>query len=169
MGATFITLELEALEGSGGYAREMSEDRAARQRELLTPYIADSDVVITTAAVPGRQAPLLVTREMVETMKPGSVVVDLASETGGNVEGSVAGEEVKVGQVTIWGAKDVASEMPVHASQLYAMNVAALAALLVKDESVVVDLEDEILDGCAIVYNGEIRNEAAQQALQGGA
>ena len=169
MGATFITLDLEALEGSGGYAREMSEDRAARQRELLTPFIADSDVVITTAAVPGRQAPLLVTRAMVEQMKPGSIVVDLASETGGNVEGSLPGEEVSVGEVTVWGAKDVASQMPVHASQLYAMNVAALAALLVKDGEFVVDLEDEILDGCAIVYNGEVRNEAAQQALQGGA
>ncbi len=169
MGATFITLELEALEGSGGYAREMTEDRAARQRELLTPYISESDVVITTAAVPGRQAPLLVTREMVETMKPGSVVVDLAAETGGNVEGSVAGEEVKVGEVTIWGAKDVASEMPVHASQLYAMNIAAVAGLLVKDGEFVVDLDDEILDGCAVVHDGEVRNEAAQQALQGGA
>ena len=169
MGATFITLDLEALEGSGGYAREMSEDRAARQRELLTPHIADSDVLITTAAVPGRQAPLLVTRAMVEQMRPGSIVVDLASETGGNVEGSLPGEEVKIGEVTVWGAKDVASQMPVHASQLYAMNVAALAALLVKDEQFVVDLEDEILDGCAVVYNGDVRNEAAQQALQGGA
>ena len=169
MGAAFITLDLEQLEGSGGYAREMSEDRAARQRELLTPYISEADVVITTAAVPGRQAPLLVTRQMVETMKPGSVVVDLAAETGGNVEGSAPGEEVKVGEVTIWGAKDVASEMPVHASQLYAMNVAAVAGLLVKEGEVVVDLDDEILDGCAIVYNGDVRNEAAQQALQGGA
>jgi NAD(P) transhydrogenase subunit alpha len=169
MGATFITLDLEALEGSGGYAREMSEDRADRQREALTPYISDADVVITTAAVPGRQAPLLVTRAMVETMKPGSVVVDLASETGGNVEGSVSGEEILVGQVTVWGAKDVASEMPVHASQLYAMNIAALAGLLVKEGEFVVDLEDEVLDGCAVVHDGEVRNEAAQQALQGGA
>ena len=169
MGATFITLDLEALEGSGGYAREMSEDRAERQREALTPYISDADVVITTAAVPGRQAPLLVTRAMVETMKPGSVVVDLASETGGNVEGSVSGEEILVGQVTVWGAKDVASEMPVHASQLYAMNIAALAGLLVKEGKFVVDLEDEVLDGCAVVHDGEVRNEAAQQALQGGA
>lgn len=169
MGATFITLELEALEGSGGYAREMTEDRAARQRELLTPYISESDVLITTAAVPGRRAPLLVTRDMVNTMRAGSVVVDLASETGGNVEGSVAGETVKFGEVTVWGAKDVASEMPVHASQLYAMNVVNLAALLVKDDAVVVDLDDEILDGCAVVFNGEVRNEAAQQALLGGA
>ena len=167
MGATFITLDLEALEGSGGYAREMSEDRAERQAP--TPYISDADVVITTAAVPGRQAPLLVTRAMVETMKPGSVVVDLASETGGNVEGSVSGEEILVGQVTVWGAKDVASEMPVHASQLYAMNIAALAGLLVKEGEFVVDLEDEVLDGCAVVHDGEVRNEAAQQALQGGA
>lgn len=169
MGATFITLDLEALEGSGGYAREMSDDRAERQREALTPYISDADVVITTAAVPGRKAPLLVTRAMVETMKPGSVVVDLASETGGNVEGSVSGEEILVGQVTVWGAKDVASEMPVHASQLYAMNIAALAGLLVKEGEFVVDLEDEVLDGCAVVHDGEVRNEAAQQALQGGA
>ncbi len=169
MGATFITLDLEALEGSGGYAREMTEERAARQRELLAPHIAESDVLITTAAVPGRRAPLLVTRSMVEGMKPGAVVVDLASETGGNVEGSVAGEIVNVGQVSVWGGKDVASEMPVHASQLYAMNVLALLGLLVKDEAITVDLSDEVLDGCAVVHNGEVRNEAARAALQGGA
>ena len=97
MGAKFIDLDLESLEGAGGYAREMTEDRAARQRDLLAPYIAAADALITTAAVPGRQAPLLVTREMVEAMGPGSVVVDLAAETGGNVEGSVAGEVVQVG------------------------------------------------------------------------
>ncbi len=169
MGATFITLELEALEGSGGYAREMTEERAARQRELLAPHVAESDVLITTAAVPGRQAPLLVTRAMVEGMKPGAVVVDLASETGGNVEGSVAGEVVHVGQVSVWGGKDVASEMPVHASQLYAMNVLALLGLLVKDDAITVDLEDEVLDGCAVVFNGDVRNDAARAALQGGA
>jgi NAD(P) transhydrogenase subunit alpha len=106
---------------------------------------------------------------MVEGMKPGAVVVDLASETGGNVEGSVAGETVHVGQVSIWGGKDVASEMPVHASQLYAMNVLALLGLLVKDEGITVDLADEVLDGCAVVFNGEVRNEAARAALQGGA
>ena len=169
MGATFITLELEALEGSGGYAREMTEDRAARQRELLTPHIAASDCVITTAAVPGRRAPLLVTREMVQSMKPGSIVVDLASETGGNVEGSVAGEEISIGEVLVWGAKDVASEMPVHASQLYAMNIFNLLALTVRDGAIVVDMEDEVLDGCAVVLDGEVRKDAARDALQGGA
>lgn len=168
MGATFITLDLEALEGAGGYAREMSEDRAQRQRDLLAPHIAAADVVITTAAVPGRQAPLLVTRSMVEGMRPGSVVVDLASETGGNVEGSVAGEQVHIGEVLLWGGRDVASQMPVHASQLYAMNVQALLALTVQDGAVVVDPQDEVLDGCAVVLNGEVRNEAAKAALQGG-
>lgn len=165
MGATFITLDLDALEGSGGYAREMSEDRATRQRELLTPYITSSDVVITTAAVPGRAAPLLVTKEMVQTMHPGSVVVDLAAETGGNVEGSRPGEVVSVGEVRVWGAKDAASSMPVHASQLYAMNVLALSALLISESSITVNLDDEILDGCAVVVNGEVRNQVAREAL----
>ena len=165
MGATFITLDLDALEGSGGYAREMSEDRAARQRELLTPYIEASDVVITTAAVPGRTAPLLVTTEMVQTMRPGSVVIDLASESGGNVQGSRPGEIVNVGDVRVWGAKDAASSMPVHASQLYAMNVLALSALLISDSEITVNLEDEILDGCAVVVNGEVRNQVAREAL----
>ena len=107
MGAKSIDLELETLEGSGGYAREMTEDRAARQRELLAPYIANADALITTAAVPGRTAPVLVTREMVEQMKPGSVVVDLAAESGGNVEGSVAGQIVQVGHAQVWGGRNV--------------------------------------------------------------
>lgn len=165
MGAAFITLDLDALVGQGGYAKEMSEDRATRQRELLTPYIAASDAVITTAAVPGRTAPLLVTREMVETMHAGSVVVDLASESGGNVEGSRPGEVVEMGGVFVWGAQDVASSMPVHASQLYSMNVLALSALLINEGIISVNLEDEILDGCAVVVNGEIRNQAAREAL----
>ena len=125
--------------------------------------------MITTASVPGRQAPLLVTREMVETMKAGSVVVDLASESGGNVEGSVAGQEISIGKALVWGALDVASQMPVHASQLYAMNVQARLGLTVKDGEVVVDIEDEVMAGCAYVLNGEVRNEAALKALQGGA
>ncbi|MHB1067093.1 MAG: NAD(P) transhydrogenase subunit alpha, partial [Candidatus Nanopelagicales bacterium] len=169
MGATFITLELEALEGTGGYAREMTEERAERQRELLTPHIAASDVLITTAAVPGRRAPLLVTRSMVETMKAGAVVIDLASETGGNVEGSLPGEEQRYGEVLVWGGKDVASEMPVHASQLYSMNVLNLLALAVKDGTVLVDMEDEVLAGCAVVLDGDVRDEAARDALRGGA
>ena len=138
MGASFISLELESLEGSGGYAREMGEERAARQRDLLAPYIAKADVLITTAAVPGRPAPLLVTRAMVEGMKAGSVVVDLAAESGGNVEGSVAGQEIRVavdgagGTVTLLGMADAASTMPADASRLYAKNVTNLLALMLK-------------------------------------
>lgn len=157
MGATFVELELEELEASGGYAKEMTEERAARQRELLKPYITESDVLITTAAVPGRTAPRLVTAEMLSGMAEGSVVVDLAAETGGNVEGSVPGEEVIVDGVRIWGAKDVASQMPVHASRLYAMNVVALLGLAVKEGELNLDPEDEVFDGCAVVLNGEIR------------
>ena len=123
MGAKSIDLELETLEGSGGYAREMTEDRAARQRELLAPYIADADALITTAAVPGRTAPVLVTREMVEQMKPGSVVVDLAAESGGNVEGSVAGKVVRIGHAQVWGGENVPAQMPGPASKLYAQNL----------------------------------------------
>jgi NAD(P) transhydrogenase subunit alpha len=168
MGATFIQLDLDVIEGAGGYAREMTEDRAQRQRDLLAPHIAESDVVITTAAIPGRQAPLLVTRSMVEGMRPGSVVVDLAAETGGNVEGSRPGEEIMVGEVILWGGRDVPSEMPVHASQLYAMNVYSLLTLVAKEGQVVADPSDEIIDGCAVVLDGDVRNEAAQAALQGG-
>lgn len=160
MGATFITLELEALEAGGGYAREMTEDRAARQRELLSPYVAAADVLITTAALPGRQAPLLVTADMVAQMVPGSVVVDLAAETGGNVEGVEAGATQDRAGVRVWGAKDAASAMPVHASKLFAMNVVALLGLVAAEGELVLDPADEIIDGCAVVLNGEIRKEA---------
>jgi H+-translocating NAD(P) transhydrogenase subunit alpha len=168
MGAKFIDLDLDALEGAGGYAREMSDDRAQRQRELLTPYLAQADAVITTAAVPGRRAPLLVTRKMVEQMGPGSVVVDLAAETGGNVEGSVAGEDVVIGGATVWGGLNVPSQMPVAASRLYSANLVALGQLFIKDGSVTMDLDDEILDGACVVRDGEVRFAPAVEALQEG-
>jgi H+-translocating NAD(P) transhydrogenase subunit alpha len=145
MGAKFIDLGLEVLEGSGGYAREMAEERAERQRELLTPYVAASDAVITTAAVPGRPAPLLVTTAMVETMRPGSVVVDLAAESGGNCELSRPGDEVDHRGVTVWGARDVPSEMPVHASQLYSRNLVNLLLLMTSGGTVEPDFDDEIV------------------------
>ena len=145
MGATFVSLDLEALEGAGGYAREMTEGRAQRQRELLTPYLAASDAVITTAAVPGRAAPLLVSAAMVEAMRPGSIVVDLAAESGGNCELSRPGEDVEHHGVLVWGAKDVASSMPVHASQLYARNVSNLLLLMTSEGAVVPDFDDEIV------------------------
>jgi NAD(P) transhydrogenase subunit alpha len=172
MGATFVQLELEALEGAGGYAREMTQDRAARQRELLAPFVAQSDVVITTAAVPGRRAPLLVTADMLRGMKPGSVVVDLAAETGGNVEGVVAGEDVVVplpgtdaGSVLLVGMKDAASTMPADASRLYAKNVTNLLLLMTKDGQVEPDLDDEVIRGALLTHDGEIRHAPTAEQL----
>ena len=169
MGATFIDLELEALEGAGGYAREMTPERAAKQRELLTPYIAKSHVVITTAAVPGRQAPQLMTQAMVDSMAPGTIIVDLAAETGGNVEGSKPGEivETKNG-VRIWGGKDVPSQLPFHASSLYSRNVVNLLTLLTKPAaegsalSLNLDFDDEIINGAAVTHAGAKRNGGAK-------
>ncbi|HET8614944.1 MAG TPA: Re/Si-specific NAD(P)(+) transhydrogenase subunit alpha [Actinomycetales bacterium] len=166
MGATFIQLELEAIEGVGGYAREMAEDRARRQMELLTPYVVKSDVVITTAAVPGRRAPLLVTRQMVEGMRPGSVVVDLAAESGGNVEGSVAGQDVAVGGATLVGMADASSTMPVDASRLYAKNVSNLLALMVDaDGALHLNLDDEVLAGACLTHDGVVRHAPTAESL----
>ena len=169
MGATFIDLELEALEGAGGYAREMTPERAAKQRELLTPYIAKSHVVITTAAVPGRQAPQLMTQAMVDAMAPGTIIVDLAAETGGNVEGSKPGEIVVTKNgVRIWGGKDVPSQLPFHASSLYSRNVVNLLTLLTKPAaegsalSLNLDFEDEIINGAAVTHAGAKRNGGAK-------
>ena len=177
MGATFIQLELEALEGAGGYAREMTEERAAKQRELLTPYIAKSHVVITTAAVPGRAAPRLMTKDMVDAMEPGTIIVDLAAETGGNVEGSKPGEIVETaGGVRIWGGKDVPSQLPFHASSLYARNVVNLLTLLTqgaapaKEDKEAVELainlnfEDEIINGAAVTHAGARRTPEVKAA-----
>lgn len=161
MGATFIELELESLEGAGGYAREMTEERAAKQRELLTPYIAKSHVVITTAAVPGRTAPRLMTAAMVDAMEEGAVIVDLAAETGGNVEGSKPGEIVVTAKgVRIWGGRDVPSQLPFHASSLYSRNVVNLLTLLIKpaaegsDLAFDINFDDEIIEGSAVTHAG---------------
>jgi NAD(P) transhydrogenase subunit alpha len=161
MGAAFIDLELEALEGAGGYAREMTEERAAKQRELLTPYIAKSHLVITTAAVPGRAAPRLMTAAMIDAMEPGTIIVDLAAETGGNAEGSKPGEIVTTAKgVQIWGGKDVPSQLPFHASSLYSRNVVNLLTLMTtaaKDGEKValnIDFTDEIIDKSALTHAG---------------
>ena len=166
LGATFIELPLETQEGQGGYAREQSEDFLRKQRELIGEHIAKSDVVITTAAIPGRRAPLLVTAEMVKGMRPGSVIVDLAAESGGNVELTKAGEDVYVAGVLIMGTLNVPSTMPLHASQLYARNVANLLLHLVKDGAVNLDFADEITKGSCVTHAGEIVSERAKQLLE---
>jgi NAD(P) transhydrogenase subunit alpha len=169
MGGTFITLDLEAADAAGGYAKELAEDRAARQRELLTPYIHDADVIITTALIPGRPAPQLVTTAMLAGMRPGSVVVDLAAESGGNVEGSVPGVDVGVpvvgGVVTIVGLKDAASTMAFDASRLYAKNVANLVALMTAEGVVTPDFGDEIVAGACLTHDGVVRHEQTATAL----
>ncbi len=167
MGAKAIELELETLEGSGGYAREMTEDRAARQRDLLAPYIANADALITTAAVPGRQAPMLVTAEMVEQMKPGSVVVDLAAETGGNVQGSVAGKVVRIGHAQVWGGENVPAQMPGPASKLYAQNIVNLLTLMTHDGEFAPDYDDEVVAGAAVTHDGRIVHEPTREAIEG--
>jgi NAD(P) transhydrogenase subunit alpha len=165
LGATFIELPLEAQEGQGGYAREQSEEFLRKQRELIGEHIAKSDVVITTAAIPGRRAPLLVTADMVKGMRPGSIIVDLAAETGGNVELTKAGEDVVVGGLTIIGTRNVPSTMPLHASQLYARNVANLLLHLVHDGAIKLDFTDEITKGACVTHGGEIVNERARQLI----
>jgi len=170
MGAQSIDLELETLEGTGGYAREMTEDRAARQRDALAPYIANADALITTAAVPGRQAPLLVTAEMVERMKPGSVVIDLAAESGGNVEGSVAGDVVKIGHAQVWGGANVPSQMPGPASKLYAQNIVNIVTLMTSTDGEGVfapDFDDEIVASSCVTRDGEILHEPTREIVEG--
>lgn len=174
LGGTFIDLDLDAAaaEGTGGYARALSEDRAVRQRELLAPHVATSDVLITTAAIPGRAAPLLVTSEMVAGMRAGSVVIDLAAESGGNVEGVVAGQDVLVptaagdGHVTLVGLADAASTMPSDASRLYAKNVANLLALMTSEGQVAPDFDDEVIAGACVTRGGEVRHEPTAALLR---
>jgi proton-translocating NAD(P)+ transhydrogenase subunit alpha len=165
LGATFIELPLETQEGEGGYAREQSEEFLRQQRELIGEHIAKSDVVITTAAVPGRRAPLLVTGDMVKGMRPGSVIVDLAAETGGNVELTQPGRDVDVGGVVIIGTRNIPSTMPLTTSQLFARNVANLLLHLVKNGVIALDLQDEITKGACVTYGGEIVNERAKQVV----
>ncbi|HEY8702036.1 MAG TPA: Re/Si-specific NAD(P)(+) transhydrogenase subunit alpha [Arthrobacter sp.] len=171
MGGTFIRLDLETAEASGGYARELSSDRGALQRELLAPHVAQADVLITTAAVPGRRAPLLVSRQMVQGMRPGSVVVDLAAESGGNVEGTVAGEDILVptadgqGHITVVGLKDAPSAMASDASRLYAKNVANLLALMIRDGTVALDFDDDVVAGACLTHDGVVRHLPTAEAL----
>lgn len=172
MGGTFIELDLDvAADGAGGYAKELAADRVARQQELLTPYVSAADVIITTAAIPGRPAPRLITAKMMKDMKPGSVIIDLAAETGGNVEGSKPGVDVSVsvgksgGAITLVGMKDVPSTMAYDASRLYAKNVANLLELMTKDKAVKPDFEDEVVAGACLTHGGEIRHQPTAEAL----
>jgi proton-translocating NAD(P)+ transhydrogenase subunit alpha len=169
LGATFLELELESQEGQGGYAREQSEDFLAKQRELLTERVAAADVVITTAAVPGRRAPLLVTAPMVRGMRRGSVLVDLASDTGGNCELTEPGQVREVDGVWVDGTTNVPSTVPLHASQLYARNVTNLLQHLAPEGELKLDFEDEITKGCCVTHDGQVVSERAKQLMEAAA
>lgn len=167
LGATFVELELEAQEGQGGYAAAQSDEFLARQRELIGKEVAAADAVITTAAIPGRKAPVLVTAAMVEQMSPGSIVVDLAAESGGNCELSKPGEEVPVGDVIVHGVKNLPSSMPMHASFLYSRNIAEFLGLVAKDGAFAPDFSDEIVAGMCVTHAGEIRHAATRELMEG--
>ncbi|MBK5249307.1 MAG: NAD(P) transhydrogenase subunit alpha [Actinomycetales bacterium] len=164
VGATFIDVGIGEAAGTGGYARDLEVSAARRQQEALAPHIADADVLITTAAVPGRAAPRLVTAEMVAAMRPGSVVVDLAAASGGNVEGSRPGQDVRVpsarggGDVVIVGPASAPSDLPADSSRLYAKNVTNVLALLIdEDGSLRLDFADDIVAGMCLTHDGSSR------------
>jgi len=171
LGATFIEVEMTEEEKAnaqtaGGYAREMSDDYRARQAALIAERVKEADFVITTALIPGRPAPRLVTDAMVASMKRGSVIVDMAAEAGGNVEGTEAGKEVVRHGVTIIGLTNLPATMPGSATQMYAKNIQTLLKHLVKDGSVTLDFEDEITRGATITHGGKVVHEATAKALE---
>lgn len=167
LGAKFVELELETgeAEDKGGYAKEMDEEFYKKQRELMTRVVAENDAVITTASIPGKKAPVLITAEMVSGMSPGSVIIDLAAESGGNCELTKAGETVKKDGVSIIGPVNVPSSIPYHASQMYSKNISNLVLLMVKDEKLEIDLEDEILKDSLVTDDGKVVNERVKESL----
>ncbi|TMA36480.1 MAG: Re/Si-specific NAD(P)(+) transhydrogenase subunit alpha [Deltaproteobacteria bacterium] len=167
LGAKFLELDLGVAdaEDKGGYAKALSADAARRQQELLAEKTKDFDVVITTALVPGRTAPRLVTGETVRGMRPGSVIVDLAAEAGGNCELTEPDRIVVTGGVTIHGPTNLPATMPVHASQLYARNVTELLREFVKDGALALSLDDEVIKGACVTHGGEIVNEAVKATV----
>ena len=170
VGGKYVGIELgEAASAGGGYAKELSDADQARQRELLAAQVAQSDVVITTALVGGVFAPRLLTAEMVRSMKPGAVIVDLAADGGGNCELSRPGETVRVGGVTILAPLNLAASMPFHASLLFSRNLTAFVQAFTKDKSFQLDFADDIQQGALITHDGEVKHARTRDALQKGA
>lgn len=166
LGAKFVEVVLdEETATAGGYAKEVSADSKKKSQELIAKHVASADVVITTAQVPGRRAPLLVTDAMIAEMKPGSVIVDLAGEQGGNCEGCEAGRNVVVHGVTIIAPINLPSTVPVHASQMFSKNMSTLLQLLIPENEINLDFEDDILDSVCVTHQGEVRNERVKQAI----
>jgi proton-translocating NAD(P)+ transhydrogenase subunit alpha len=158
LGAKFLAMAAQVdAEGAGGYAKELSADQHQRELEFLAACVKDADVVITTAAIPGKRAPVLVTRAAVDGMRPGSVIVDLAAETGGNCELTQAGTQLVHGGVTIIGPVNLPATLPLHASQMYARNVSSFLGHIVKDGQLVPDFSDEITQATCVTHDGKVR------------
>lgn len=168
LGARSVVLDLDGAdtEDSGGYARAQSADTGARQQDLLAPHVADADVVITTAAIPGQASPLLLTREMIEAMRPGSVVIDLAAERGGNTAVTLADQDVSVGECTVLGPTDLASRAPRHASQMFSNNVSALLDHLIVDGDITIELDDEVTAAMLVSHGGSVVHPAVIESLE---
>ncbi|MCP5255441.1 MAG: NAD(P) transhydrogenase subunit alpha [Zoogloeaceae bacterium] len=164
LGAKFVDTGVSAA-GSGGYARELTDEEKAKQAERLAKAVAQCDALITTAAIPGRKAPVIITADMIARMKPGAVVVDMAAETGGNVEGTVAGEKVWINDVLVIGPTNIPSRMPVHASEMYAKNLFNFISPFIKDGVLALDWEDEVVVGACLTHAGEVRHAGVKQAL----
>jgi NAD(P) transhydrogenase subunit alpha len=168
LGAKFLELEINA-EGQGGYARELTPEEKAQEQQMVSTAVARADIVITTAAIPGRKAPLLITKETVATMRPGAVIVDLAAETGGNCELTQAGKTVREYGVTIIGLQNLPARVPFHSSQMYAKNLQSFLTLLVdKDGALVSEFTDEILVASILVHAGMVRHGPTRDFLSGG-
>lgn len=165
LGAKFVELDLETQDGAGGYAKEQSAEYLAKQQELLAAEVAAADVVITTAQIPGRKAPVLVTEAMVRGMGEGAVIIDMAADSGGNCELSKPGEDVRVGGVTVVGMTNPPASMPTHASFLYARNIANFLALVVADGELAPDFDDEIVVGTCVVRAGQVVHTPTAEAL----
>ncbi len=166
LGATFLETEHDvSAEGEGGYAKELSEEQHQRELELIASHVHDTDLVITTAQIPGRDAPLLITEEMLKSMRPGSVVVDLAAASGGNCAGSKPGEVVEVHGVKVMGPLNLPATLPVHASQMYARNIAMLLLEMVDEGNLKLDFENDILGPSCLTHGGEVRHEPTKERL----
>ena len=166
LGAKFLEIDLgESGAGAGGYAKELSEEAHRKEVELLAKAARENDIIITTAAIPGRKAPVLITKEMVPTMRPGSVIVDLAAETGGNCELTEPGKTVVKDGVTIIGTTNVPSTMPYHSSQMYSRNIASLLALFLKEGTATLDMADEVIKGTVITQGGQVVHDAVKKLL----
>jgi proton-translocating NAD(P)+ transhydrogenase subunit alpha len=167
LGGKFLEIQMDTAEAEdkGGYAKQLDEEAIKKQQELMLQAVAESDVVITTAAVPGKKAPILLTTEMVRKMSPGSVVVDLAAERGGNCELTKPGETVVDGNVTILGPANLPAEIPYHASQMYAKNIATFLLNMVKEGQLNLDMEDEITRDTLVTQDGKIANPRVAEIL----